>query len=357
MVRFTWRAFTRLAFASLFLALARPLAANQSAAAAPPAFNFAQAIAETRTAWKKHSARIAQLLPMLKTNAGVAARLDPQISSLLGELKALEHRKQVELEELRQGMFCSGCGKTRSEILAAGETFPHSGQQSIPASPEQIAAAEKEFDDRIRALRRRLDALQAERKQAQSAIDAALHELNTVIHHYHQQMLVEARHRGAEWADEKRRLELGLDTLQQSMNAAEATFSAPGDALAADAARANLDILRTQFTTSLQRAQAAEARARQESATFSTTVKSDLERLRQLALDVPQQFGIPGGWFLGQRVSTPPLPVSYFVTALRNYAPAKTSDALRSLLEGPKKGPGPTHGAPSKSVRELLEGK
>ena len=68
-------------------------------------------------------------------------RLKKELSDLLSE-------KGLVLEDYRQGYFCSGCGKSRSQF-APGETFPHAGQKIVPATNEQIAAKEKEYDDKI----------------------------------------------------------------------------------------------------------------------------------------------------------------------------------------------------------------
>jgi hypothetical protein len=71
-----------------------------------------------------------------------------KLATLKRELNNLIAEKDVVLEDYRQGYFCGGCGKPRSQF-APGETFPHPGQEIVPATPEQIAAKEKEYDDKI----------------------------------------------------------------------------------------------------------------------------------------------------------------------------------------------------------------
>ena len=72
------------------------------------------------------------------------------------EIDAKIKNKEADLEEYRQGLFCSGCGQTRSQILAKGEQFPHSGQTIIKATPDQIARRERELDEGIQRLRDQL---------------------------------------------------------------------------------------------------------------------------------------------------------------------------------------------------------
>lgn len=74
-----------------------------------------------------------------------ADKLSAEDSRLRQKMQELIQEKAFKLEEYRNGLFCSGCGQTRSEILAKGETFPHSGQHIIRATPEQIAAKEREL--------------------------------------------------------------------------------------------------------------------------------------------------------------------------------------------------------------------
>ncbi len=63
-----------------------------------------------------------------------------------------ERDRDAKLDEFRNGMFCSGCYQTRSEILAKGESFPHSGQSIVRATAEQIAAKEQQLNAAINQL-------------------------------------------------------------------------------------------------------------------------------------------------------------------------------------------------------------
>lgn len=91
-------------------------------------------------------ARILESIEQLKRKAG----------SLSGEIPKLKDRRQSLLEEYRNGLFCSGCSQTKSQILAKGEKFPHPGQKIIQPTPEQIKAKDRELqlpiDDAVRQL-------------------------------------------------------------------------------------------------------------------------------------------------------------------------------------------------------------
>jgi predicted Fe-S protein YdhL (DUF1289 family) len=89
----------------------------------------------------------------------------------------LEESKEAKLEEYRQGLFCSGCGKTRSEILAKGESFPHPGQHVISATPEQIAAKERELNAEIDREKAREQQAIKDRNSVKPEIDEALNQI------------------------------------------------------------------------------------------------------------------------------------------------------------------------------------
>lgn len=85
------------------------------------------------------------------------SRLTSNESDLQNQVYQAEINKESVLDEFRNGMFCSGCNQTRSQILAKGESFPHSGQSIIRATAEQIAAKEQELNVAINRLRSALN--------------------------------------------------------------------------------------------------------------------------------------------------------------------------------------------------------
>lgn len=78
------------------------------------------------------------------------------------DLQQLRLERNRKLDEFHQGLFCSGCKQTKSEILAKGETFPHSGQTIVRATPEQIRAKDEELSRPIDALEKELARLAKE---------------------------------------------------------------------------------------------------------------------------------------------------------------------------------------------------
>jgi len=72
-------------------------------------------------------------------------KLDAEARELEQRLAALRQEMVAKMEEYRNGLFCSGCNQTKSEILAKGETFPHPGQHEIRPTPQQIADKEREL--------------------------------------------------------------------------------------------------------------------------------------------------------------------------------------------------------------------
>jgi hypothetical protein len=87
-----------------------------------------------------------------------------RIPELSAQITALTEEMEHTLADLRSGRFCSMCGKSKTQIEQGGEDFfRHLGRvqgKLVAATPEQIAAKEKEFTDRIRRL-------QDERSKAQ----------------------------------------------------------------------------------------------------------------------------------------------------------------------------------------------
>lgn len=100
-----------------------------------------------------------------------------KLRGLYATLSDLRRKRESELEEYRSGLFCSGCNKTRSQILALGENFPHSGQSIIRATPAQIEAKDKELQGPIESTEREIEALEKEPPKLQGRIDAGLEQI------------------------------------------------------------------------------------------------------------------------------------------------------------------------------------
>ncbi|MFZ5494411.1 MAG: hypothetical protein ACOZE5_03620 [Verrucomicrobiota bacterium] len=320
--------------------------------------NFPQEIAKARDAWNGDSKRIAELLRILREQVGILAPLEKELAAARKELAALMAEKAQALEDLRNGAFCTGCNRTRSELLAKGEGFPHPGQQSRPATPEELARAENDYDARIGRLRARVNDLENRFKAAKSKLDNAHHELNVTIPRYHKDLLAERDLRMREWSAEWEEFDRQLDSLQQAAEAAAKAVKQAQGGDAAEAAEMNLRIQGRQLDETAAKARAAEGRARQQAQSFVTTARGDLDRLAKLAENLPATFGLPGGWFLARQIGIPPLAMDYTVAAVRCVETPSGGDGVRDLLgeSGTKsRAPQPEKDSP-KSMRDLLEG-
>jgi hypothetical protein len=94
------------------------------------------------------------------------AKIDKEVAETNRKLAALKAERRTALQEMAEGLFCSGCNRTRSDILSKGEQFPHPGQKIIKATQAQINAKAAEFDRREAQLRNQLKSLADRRKKA-----------------------------------------------------------------------------------------------------------------------------------------------------------------------------------------------
>lgn len=114
------------------------------------------------------------LISLIRAYGSVA----DQIGSLQTKEKELAKKvadaianKALQLDEYRQGLFCSGCNRTKSDILSKGEQFPHAGQRIIQPTPEQIANKERELQAAIDKLEAELKDLRTKLAKANQDID------------------------------------------------------------------------------------------------------------------------------------------------------------------------------------------
>jgi hypothetical protein len=314
----------------------------KSATVAP---NYPAAIADARRTWSAEGKEIADLLRRLAAASDKAAKAEKELDRERKALADLAVERKAALEDLRNGAFCTGCGRTRSELLARGESFPHPGQQSRPATPEELAKAEQDFDNRATVIRRRIAALEPELKSAQAEVMDAHHRVMVVIPSYHKHLGEEQDNRLGKWLDEKTTAETDLKALQTTV--------------AAQAGPAR-EKTTQQLTLRLGSAQSAEDRARQEERLFRKDVLAALDYLAGIARPIPERYGVSGP-FLAGNIRTPPRAVGYTVPAVYVGGPAAPAPAgdLQQLLDGPArpKGDGAKTPAGDKSVQDLLNGK
>jgi len=101
-------------------------------------------------------AEIQRVTDQIKALDAGVDRLSTAIGRLRGQQQDLTYQKQVALAELRQGLFCSQCMHSKSEIERSGESFEEHLRRvhgkPVPATQEQLRKKEQEFDQRIAAL-------------------------------------------------------------------------------------------------------------------------------------------------------------------------------------------------------------
>lgn len=104
-------------------------------------------------------------------------KLEQRLRELQADLAKYKRIKDDLLEEYRQGLFCSGCGQTKSQILAKGEVFPHSGQTIVRPTPQQIENKERELQRPIDETLRKIQQTEKELKEARDKADLGLEQV------------------------------------------------------------------------------------------------------------------------------------------------------------------------------------
>lgn len=120
---------------------------------------------------------ILSLVRAYGNTADQIGKLQAEEKQLTDKLNEAIRNKAAILDEYRQGLFCSGCGRTKSDIISKGEQFPHSGQSIIKPTPEQIAAKERELQQGIDRLAQQLSEAKAKLAKLSPDIDAIRSQL------------------------------------------------------------------------------------------------------------------------------------------------------------------------------------
>ena len=122
--------------------------------------------------------RLAVLLALCPaaTHALTPAEYDARIEKLEQEIEALEQEKDQVLQELREGLFCSICEKSKREIEKREPFDQHLANvkgEPVPASELTIARRKREYDEKIARLRNQIAALrnQSERDEKRARDD------------------------------------------------------------------------------------------------------------------------------------------------------------------------------------------
>lgn len=104
-------------------------------------------------------------------------KLQDELAKARKEFEDLAAGKEAYMAEIRGGLFCSGCGRTKSDIVSKGERFPHSGQHIVPPTPEQIAKFENDYDAKIASARMKFEGKDKSVKANQQNLDDAAKRL------------------------------------------------------------------------------------------------------------------------------------------------------------------------------------
>jgi predicted Fe-S protein YdhL (DUF1289 family) len=162
-----------------------PSAAPSPAAASPSSGRLRLSPAQGRL---RAQAVIAALDALTKYLGELLKRLEDEQArqrKLENEVSELKQERYEKLQEYRDGLFCSGCGKTKSEILKLGEQFPHKGQTIIRATPQQIESKERELNRPIEDLRREIAQTEADIARLQRTRDEMLDQFEQGVKHWH----------------------------------------------------------------------------------------------------------------------------------------------------------------------------
>lgn len=354
----SWMITSFRAFTLVLLLAGMP--ALRAASAAP--INHPAAIAEARRAWGDDSRELADLLRRMADAAGKAKRAEDKLAEARKTLAKLRDELADTLAELRSGAFCTGCGRTRSDLLAKGESFPHPGQRSRPATPEELAKAERDFEARMEVQRRLIDRYEPELKEAESDVRDLHHRYLVLLPKFHLHLAQEQEHRLGKWLDEKTVAETELKAIHEAIAAQTERIKAIADADEARLARADLAQVERQLAQRVSASRIANDRARQEERFFRKDVLSNLDSLGRLAEAIPNRMAIDGR-FISTSIRNPPRPVGYTVNDIYVGGPNATVSDLQRLLSGAAKAnPTPKPDASKlpagdKSVKDLLEGK
>lgn len=105
----------------------------------PGAANLPVSAIEARSMASQTESAFLGLLRSLVGHVNNHKRFKGDEEKLKARINQQRDKNERDLNEYRQGLFCSGCGRTRSDILSSGEQFPHRGETIVRPTAAQIA--------------------------------------------------------------------------------------------------------------------------------------------------------------------------------------------------------------------------
>jgi len=114
---------------------------------------------------------VEQLTNTVNRNQSAIAKLDRLIPKLNRDIEQLKREMAQVMEDYRHGYFCSTCYKSMTELGGPERFRQHiaegaaQGRHAVPATAEQKAAKENEYQDKIRGLEREMKSAVNERTE------------------------------------------------------------------------------------------------------------------------------------------------------------------------------------------------
>ncbi len=198
---------------ALALTLLAPLPAQFAATAAEAA----------QGSVRDAQSRIGQVKAQQDANIDQRQQLQREIQELQRQIQAVRMEKAKVLNELKQGLYCSQCNRSKTQLAADGIDFQrHLAEvngRPVAAPPEVVAEVAKQFDQQIEALQLQIRNLQQRGKDLEFAynqLSIDLSRANAELSRA-QQAVATARFQAQMKQSQERSAE-SLRQLQQTLN-------------------------------------------------------------------------------------------------------------------------------------------
>lgn len=247
--------------------------------------------------------------------------LRSEIAKRANEANALASEKIRALAEMRDGFFCSGCGQTRTQILAKGEQFPHPGQHIVAATGKQLEAKAQEFDQKIASVRQDAQNLakQADQLDVQRS-DIVTNRLPRAVLDWRDAIIADEEELRRSCEAENQQLQRRAEQLGTQL----AATSAPGD----------IAQIMTQYNDLQQEWETAQKTSRRQADLLESNKKTGLAELDKALSRAGAPFLIPPMYMLPTfTLDTKFTPLELKVSPNSLVLTAKFGTGLKAVLE------------------------
>lgn len=342
-------------------------------------------IDEAHNNWTYQSQKMRSLMAELRTLQVEMRGLEPRIGSLKSEVAALVAEKEPDMDEFRRGERCSACKRTRRQLARelVGETADDhiraNSKDGVPELPtaEEIAAREKDWDDKIAAKQQELNAADKRYGEVKGRASLIANEiLNVRRNAWATAIRAEGNLRQRAWEQERAKLEAQVAQMKKSLYNATSAYNqaqarARNDRAALEGLKASRDALRSQLAT-LQ--EELPSRFKVHDSAMKAFLKEAETDRQGLMAAAPNRFGDGFNFLLGTVHDTDfaySFYFSIFGASIFGGSSAATGGGVfgndaKSDLEGgsgegktgvPPKSGGTGSGSSPKNAKEDLEGK